>query len=595
MKKLLIPLFTVALAVVSGVCAQAGTLDVQYAFGQQGRQDGLHAYVSARTLVSADTVSYQSTGISEGAGSSDLIIVPKSEETDPDGSAGSESVDADPDGSAGSESVDSDPDDGTGSERTEVNPFVKKPVLITSGEYTYQINDDEKTITISEYTGKEDVIVVPSEIDGYQVSEVGYQAFTYKKMKSLTVPDGISRIGERAFEYCVISDSIRLPENVTISKDAFSYAELPSVLTIPAGVTAEKYAFSYCDTIKQLFVGPDTVVRDGAFGYARELNRVVCAPGCLLEESAFEYCRELGEVVLCGQVEINENAFYECGNIVWKQEEESQFEVLENTALTGDSDSQGAGPAEEAEMILEILDSPAVRDGVSVTLEKATAKKNGKKGYIYSVSGTIENISDEGIMLVDYTFSFIDEKGEEYRSFSLVYDGEDTAIPPHQKITFSRDDIKWGLQSVPASVSIGIGRVKTETELPPVHKPKTGEYLYQTLDDEKLANIREESPVELAFHVDQGGYGRTATFRKGEALDRAVELLCAIRVGEEANSWVTDNYNWIRVTWEDGTSSFISINLNNLEYSVHSNLHTWYLENLDAFWAYAAEYLEEDK
>ena len=148
---------------------------------------------------------------------------------------------------------------------------------------------------------------------------------------------------------------------------------------------------------------------------------------------------------------------------------------------------------------------------------------------------------------------------------------------------------------MPASISLGIRDVKTETELPPAHVPREGDYLYQTLDDPKLANMKAEPPVELSFHVDQSGYGRTAVFRQGSGLDRAMELFCDIRIGEESGEWVTDNYNWINLTWEDGTNTIVSLNLNKLEYSVHSSLHTWNLEHLDEFWAYAAGYLEEDR
>ena len=114
------------------------------------------------------------------------------------------------------------------------------------------------------------------------------------------------------------------------------------------------------------------------------------------------------------------------------------------------------------------------------------------------------------------------------------------------------------------------------------------------LGDANLADIRENPPVELAFHVDQGGYGRTATFEKGAELDRAVELLCAIKIGAETGEWVTDNYNWIRLTWEDGTETYISLNLHSLEYVAHSSPHMYALEHLDAFWSFAAGYLEED-
>lgn len=176
-----------------------------------------------------------------------------------------------------------------------------------------------------------------------------------------------------------------------------------------------------------------------------------------------------------------------------------------------------------------------------------------------------------------------------------MYDGEDEAIPPHTKIPFSLENIKWGAQSVPASVSVDIGSVKTESELPPVTLPKAGDYLYQAVGDEKLANISEEPSVELLFYIDQGGYGRTATFKEGEQLDKAVELLCGIKIADEAEGWVTDNYNWIGLVWEDGSDTYISLNMYNLEYPVHSNFHVYTLENLDAFRSYAEQYLIEDE
>ena len=244
---------------------------------------------------------------------------------------------------------------------------------------------------------------------------------------------------------------------------------------------------------------------------------------------------------------------------------------------------------------LRIDTAEASREDVTVTLKKATAKRmNVPPRYEYSFSGTIENNSDEGVMKVIYTFSLYDRDGNEFRSFADTYDGVYKAIPPHDKVEFSLKGVKWGAQSIPASVSIGIGSVQTETELPPATIPEPGEPLYLALGDGKLAQIRENPPVELAFHVDQGGYGRTATFEKGAELDRAVELLCAIRIGAETNEWVTDNYNWIRLSWEDGSETYISLNLRSLEYNIHSSLHMFELEHLNEFWAYAEEYLEED-
>ena len=244
---------------------------------------------------------------------------------------------------------------------------------------------------------------------------------------------------------------------------------------------------------------------------------------------------------------------------------------------------------------LAITGSPATVGGVTVTLEKATAaKKSDPDRYEYTFTGSIANNADEGIMQVIYTFALTDAKGEEFRSFGEVFDGEDEAIPPHTVVSFCHDGIRWGAQSVPSGVTIGISSVKTESELPPAKVPHAGEYLYQALGDEKLESIRQNPPSELSFHIDQGGYGRTATFQKGSQLDTAVDLFCDITIGAEPGTMVTDNYNGIRLKWEDGSETYIRLNLYDLEYDVHGMPHSYQLENLDAFRSFCSGFLTDD-
>ena len=461
--------------------------------------------------------------------------------------------------------------------------------IISSGDYDYAINGN--TAAIAKYNGDDDAITIPSEINEYQVTEIAAEAFRYRKMKSVSIPGSIRVIGKQAFEYCEITDSLQLPRGVTIMDDAFSYAKLPAAVVIPADATVEKCAFSYCEEMERLCIDPNVVLKGRAFDYCDDLKLVVCAEGCRLEARAFECCRHMEQAMLCGDVETAEDSFAACGDA--EIIEGADYDALKQSALEGTL--VGREDPVPQEIMLNIIDSPATLDGVTATLDSAKADRNPETGgFTYTLNGTLENNSEEGVMQVVYTIALIDENGEEFRSFALVYDGEDTAMAPREKIDISRDDIKWGKQSVPAAVKIGISSVKTEAELPPVHVPTAGEFLYQALGNEKLANIKEEPPVELAFHVDQGGYGRTATFTEGEALDRALQLFCAIQIQGESGEWVTDNYNWIGLTWQDGSYTGISLNLNNLEYSVHSTLHTYALENLEGFWRYCADYLEED-
>ena len=466
---------------------------------------------------------------------------------------------------------------------------------ITSGEYEYRMNEDEKTITIVKYAGDDKKLEIPSEIDGYSVTDIGEEVFRYREFKSVAFPENVRSIGRQAFEYCTISDELQFPENVVIMEDAFSYAKLPAVVTIPQGATTEKCSFSYCETIESLLVEPGATIKSRSFGYCDELVLLLCGDGSQLEEKAFEYCRDLEKVIFCGDVKTEEETFSYDGEFELTKKEAAEYDALKKSALDGSlKKSQDTSSDDKKERTLEILDSPVSVDGVTVVLDKATAKRTDTGGFDYAFSGTIENTTDQGIMQVVYTFALIDENGEEYRSFSEIYDGGDTAIAPHEKIEFSHDGIRWGKQSVPAAVKIGIKTVKTETDLPAEHVPKKGEYLYQALGDEKLSKIKEEPPVELGFHIDQGGYGRTATFKEGADLDKAVELFCKIQIGEESGEWVTDNYNWISFTWKDGTYTVIRLNLHDLEWSIHDIPRTWKLDQLSDFWSYASDYLVED-
>ena len=203
--------------------------------------------------------------------------------------------------------------------------------IIESGDYSYWVNDDGASATIAKYLADKDdtVAEIPSEIDGYQVTEIGPQAF-FKKMKSVIIPDTVKTVGQRAFEYSIITDTLEIPEDVRLCSRSFSDTMLPSVLTLPARVEIEDSAFGYCDTIEQVEIGPDCVVHGRAFGYCDKLEKVIIGEGSFLESRAFEYCKSLREVVFCGPVEMEEDAFSYCGDIEFTQLGEMGADQLES-------------------------------------------------------------------------------------------------------------------------------------------------------------------------------------------------------------------------------------------------------------------------
>ena len=96
-----------------------------------------------------------------------------------------------------------------GSSAMEEEPPYIPPTVYTSGDYSYIINDDG-TITISGYDGDEEDIVIPTEIDGYAVSAIGMQAFTYKEMKSLTIPDTMTAVEPGALQFAGYLSEFRI-------------------------------------------------------------------------------------------------------------------------------------------------------------------------------------------------------------------------------------------------------------------------------------------------------------------------------------------------------------------------------------------------
>lgn len=123
-----------------------------------------------------------------------------------------------------------------------------------SGDYTYEILD-ENTCSVTGYTGSEPDIVIPSEIDGYTVVEIGFSAFEQpeeeprKTITSVVIPNTVKSIGMTAFFGTNITEII-IPEGVeTIEQQAFDACRDLVSATLPSSlVTLGQSAFGSQDT-----------------------------------------------------------------------------------------------------------------------------------------------------------------------------------------------------------------------------------------------------------------------------------------------------------------------------------------------------------
>ena len=121
------------------------------------------------------------------------------------------------------------------------NGFSDEDCLLTNELY-------DGTLEITEYVGNSATYVIPSEIDGKKVTQIGYDAFNdCTELTSITIPDGVTCIGNSAFSYCTSLETVTIPNSVTqIYSRAFYDCTLLKEVTIPASVTSiGNEAFGY--------------------------------------------------------------------------------------------------------------------------------------------------------------------------------------------------------------------------------------------------------------------------------------------------------------------------------------------------------------
>ena len=195
-----------------------------------------------------------------------------------------------PESTGGSQSVSDSAGEGTS--KTE-NDIKEIPV----SDLEYADNSELGGIEIKKYNGKDTNIKIPSVIDGKSVTSIGKEAFLQRSSPtSITIPDGVTSIGDWAFSGCNLK-SITIPDSVTsIGVNAFYACTYLKSITIPNGVTSiAANTFFSCSSLTSITI-PNGVT---SIGFA-----------------AFYGCRYLTSITIPDSVtSIGEDAFKECEKI----------------------------------------------------------------------------------------------------------------------------------------------------------------------------------------------------------------------------------------------------------------------------------------
>ena len=229
-------------------------------------------------------------------------------------------------------------------------------------------------------------------------------------------------------------------------------------------------------------------------------------------------------------------------------------------------------------------------DGVSVTLEGMRFSNKGI--HVAIPEAVIRNDTGSDLMEVFYEVTFFGKDGAELGAVRMFWQAEE---PLPAGGTVLQDDSRFVLPFAddPVRAEIRVTGFKTTEEMPPIHVPGEGEYLYAAVNSDRMHAMAEDRPVRITVHVDQGGYGREAVFDSEPLLGQAVDAFLRIRIGADDAPMVTDNYNWFLFEWEDGEWYMIRLNLDAFEYNIYGRYHSYYLTDSGPFWSLAYANLRE--
>ena len=169
---------------------------------------------------------------------------------------------------------------------------------------------------LTKYTGSVATVTIPEGVTG-----IGNGAFKdCTSLKSVTIPDSVTSIEDDAFYGCTGLTSVMIPDSVMgIGQQAFYGCTGLTSVTIPGSVTSiGSAAFYKCAGLTEVWIKDGvTSIGEAAFAICENLKGVTI-PGSVMniERSAFAQCMGLTWVTMyTGVTSIGEWAFYKCAKL----------------------------------------------------------------------------------------------------------------------------------------------------------------------------------------------------------------------------------------------------------------------------------------
>ena len=177
-------------------------------------------------------------------------------------------------------------------------------------QFTFATNNG--AITITGYTGSGGGVAIPGATNGYPVTSIGVNAFENKSVTSVTIPNSVTNLADRAFYGCVNLTNVTIPESViSVGQEVFSGCQTLNSVTIANGVASVgaipsglagigTSMFDQCGLTSMTIPNSVTSIAPAAFASSALTNVVISANVTSLGAGAFNLCYGLRSVYFLG-------------------------------------------------------------------------------------------------------------------------------------------------------------------------------------------------------------------------------------------------------------------------------------------------------
>jgi hypothetical protein len=159
---------------------------------------------------------------------------------------------------------------------------IKKTFIVEDFKLRHINDDDDFSVAIAGYVGKDSHVIIPKCIQNFHVKAIDEIAFLSSSIKKVTIEQGVTFIGNTAFFDCTELTDVELPDGLLkIDYEAFLGCKKLAKIRFPESLLSiGSHAFGGCEKLTSIFIpkkveylGGDEI--SGCFSGCSKLKEII--------------------------------------------------------------------------------------------------------------------------------------------------------------------------------------------------------------------------------------------------------------------------------------------------------------------------------